>query len=83
MSLAPDIYDNAPWSEMDIEDLKNHIAQGATFEETVEFLCRTGTWEDVAAKAKELGRTWKMGGRRRKPKGPVIAVGPTETGSDS
>jgi hypothetical protein len=37
MSFGPDIYDNAPWSEMDIEDLKNHVAHGATIEETAEY----------------------------------------------
>jgi hypothetical protein len=35
----PDIYDNAPWTEMAIEDLKNHVAHGATLEETASFLC--------------------------------------------
>jgi hypothetical protein len=30
----PDIYDGAPWSETAIEDLKNHVAHGATLEET-------------------------------------------------
>jgi hypothetical protein len=69
MNSDPDIYDNAPWSEMDIEDLKNHVAHRATIEETAEFLCRARTWKDVAAKAKELGLKWQMGGRRRKPKG--------------
>jgi hypothetical protein len=83
MSLGPDIYDSAPWSGTDIEDLKNRVAWGATFEETAEFLCRAGTWEDVAAKAKELGLKWQMGGRRRKAKGLAVAVGPAEKGSDS
>jgi hypothetical protein len=26
----PDIYDGAPWTEMAIEDLKDHVAAGAT-----------------------------------------------------
>ena len=63
----PDIYDNAPWTVMTIEDLKNHVAHGATLEETAAFLCRAGTPMDVAAKAKELGLKWQMGGVRRKP----------------
>jgi hypothetical protein len=63
----PDIYDNAPWSRMDIEDLKNHIAIGATIEETTQFLCRSGAPEQVVAKAKELGLKWQIGGTPRKP----------------
>jgi hypothetical protein len=64
----PDINDKQPWSETDVEDLKNHIAHGATLEETAAFLCRAGTPIDVAAKAKELGLKWQMGGVRRKPR---------------
>jgi hypothetical protein len=64
----PDIYDGVPWTEMAIEDLKGHVAHGATLEETAAFLCRSGTPMDVAAKAKELGLKWQMGGTRRKPK---------------
>ena len=52
---------------MDIWDLKNHVAQGASLEETSEFLCRSDTFE-VARKAKELGLTWQRGGHKRKPK---------------
>jgi hypothetical protein len=63
----PDIYDNQPWSEADIDDLKGHVAHGASLEETAAFLCRAGTPFEVAAKAKELGLKWQAGGTRRKP----------------
>jgi hypothetical protein len=63
----PGIYDGAPWAEMAIEDLKGHVAAGATLEETASLLCRAGTPLEVAAKAKELGLKWQMGGMRRKP----------------
>jgi hypothetical protein len=63
----PDIYDGAPWTEMAIADLKGHVAAGATLEETAKFRCRAGSPMDVAAKAKELGLKWQMGGTRGKP----------------
>jgi hypothetical protein len=34
-----DIYDGAPWTEMDIDDLKAAIESGASIEEAA-FLCR-------------------------------------------
>jgi hypothetical protein len=71
----PDIYDNAPWSETDIEDLKNHVAHGVSLEETAAFLCRGGTLFEVAAKAKELGLRWQTGGVPRKPKPPGDQMG--------
>jgi hypothetical protein len=40
-----DINDAKEWSEMDIADLKNHVAQGASLAETSEFLCRSDTFE--------------------------------------
>ena len=61
-----DINDDKEWSEMDIWDLKNHVAQGASLRETSEFLCRSDTFE-VARKAEELGLTWQRGGQKRKP----------------
>ena len=57
-SDAHDTNDGKPWSEMDIADLKNHIAARATLKETAAFLCRSGTIEDVAAKAREIGVTF-------------------------
>jgi hypothetical protein len=64
----PDINDGAPWSASDLEDLKGHVAHGASLEETAAFLCRAGTPFEVAAKARELGLKWQTGGVRRKPK---------------
>jgi hypothetical protein len=52
---AHDLNDGQPWSAMDIEDLRDCIQFGDSLEETAEFLCRRGTQEDVAQKAKELG----------------------------
>jgi hypothetical protein len=57
----------AHWSASDLEDLKGHVAHGASLEETAAFLCRAGTPFEVAAKAKELGLKWQAGGTRRKP----------------
>ncbi len=53
-----DVNDGEPWSEEDIRDLENHVRHGASLEETAEFLCRSGTVEAVAEKAKELGLTF-------------------------
>jgi hypothetical protein len=47
--------DGKPWSEMDLNDLKAVIADGATIEEAAEFLCRSGTVREVRRKARELG----------------------------
>jgi hypothetical protein len=55
----PDINDNAPWSETDIEDLKGAVADGRTLEEAATFLCRGGSPDDVAKKATELGLKWR------------------------
>jgi hypothetical protein len=41
------------WSEMDPWDFKNHLAQGAMVEETLDFLCRDE--DEVREKMKELG----------------------------
>jgi hypothetical protein len=60
-----DINDDKPWSEMDIADLKNHVARGAGPEETATFLCRSGAPLQVAQKAKELGLKWRDGRPRR------------------
>jgi hypothetical protein len=61
-----DTNDAKEWSEMDIRDLKNHVAHGASLEETAQFLCRSGAAFEVARKAKELGLTWQKGGQKRK-----------------
>jgi hypothetical protein len=50
-----DIYDGANWTEMDVDDLKAAIEGGASIEDAAEFLCRSGSIDDVACKARELG----------------------------
>jgi hypothetical protein len=50
-----DIYDGAPWTEEDVEDLKAAIDHGRSVEEAAEFLCRSGSVADVAQKCRELG----------------------------
>jgi hypothetical protein len=50
---------------MDIDDLKGAVAYGSSLQEVAEFLCRSGTPGDVAAKANELGLTWQRGGMKR------------------
>jgi hypothetical protein len=50
-----DLYDDAEWTEMDIEDLKAEIAAGRSIEEAAEFLCRADSVEDVRRKCRELG----------------------------
>lgn len=69
MGAPRDIYDGEPWSAMDIEDRKGAVAYGSSLQEVAEFLCRSGTALDVAAKAKELGLTWQTDDRRRKSEG--------------
>jgi hypothetical protein len=58
-----DIYDGADWAEMDIEDLKAEIEHGRSIHEAAEFLCRAGTVDDVARKAREL----RLKARRGRP----------------
>ena len=54
-NLPPmDIYDGAEWTEMDVDDLRPAIEHDRSIEEAVEFLCRSGTVDAVAQKAREL-----------------------------
>ena len=39
---------------MDIADLKDALKEGVTIEEAAAFLCRSGTVDDVATKAREV-----------------------------
>jgi hypothetical protein len=48
-----DIYEGAPWTEMDIEDLKAEIESGRTIGEAAQFLCRSR--DEVVLKCAELG----------------------------
>ena len=50
-----DIYDGTDWTEMDLDDLKAEIAHGRSIQEAAEFLCRSGSVEEVARKCAELG----------------------------
>jgi hypothetical protein len=52
---SADIYDGAPWTEEDIEEIKNAIAYGSTIDDIAELICRSGSIDDVERKAKELG----------------------------
>lgn len=49
-----DINDGKPWSDMDMEDLRT-VCFGYTVARAAEFLCRSGTPDDVARKAREIG----------------------------
>jgi hypothetical protein len=49
-----DTNDGAPWSEMDLWDLKNLHAHGRSMEEVAAFLCRSGGVDEVRRKAEEL-----------------------------
>jgi hypothetical protein len=63
MRAAPkiDANDGKLWSDMDGEDLKASLASGSTIEETALHLCRSGTMDDVRAKAHELGLSFQSG----------------------
>jgi hypothetical protein len=50
-----DLCDGEEWSEWDIEDLRIALEHGDTIEAAAVFLCRSGTVEEVRAKALELG----------------------------
>jgi hypothetical protein len=55
----PDLNDGKPWSEMDERDLRGELENGSTLDEAAGHLCRSGTVEEVAKKAEELGLKWK------------------------
>ena len=61
---SADIYDGAAWTEMDTNDLKAAIRHGNSIEEAAEFMCRSGSVDEVVRKAEELG----LKPKRRKPK---------------
>ena len=50
-----DIYDGAEWTEADLEDLNAALACGSSIQKVATQLCRSGTVDDVRAKAEELG----------------------------
>ena len=49
------VNDGKPWSEMDLFDLKNSLAQGTLVEEIADFLCRSE--QEVCQKIAELERS--------------------------
>jgi hypothetical protein len=53
-----DICDDEPWTEMDVEDLTAALQSGDTIEEAAQFLCRSGTVDEVRRKAEELGLSY-------------------------
>ena len=55
VGAKPDIYDGAPWTAGDVEDLRSEIEHCASIQDAAELLCRSGTVEDVTRKARELG----------------------------
>ena len=55
MPQSPDLNDNKPWSAMDLFDLRAVLEHGSSIEEAAMFLCRSGTIDDVARKAEEMG----------------------------
>jgi hypothetical protein len=48
-----DANSGAPWSRMDVSDLRNEIAHGRTITQIASFLCRNE--DEVREKIKELG----------------------------
>jgi hypothetical protein len=54
-----DIYDQEPWTEMDLRDLTAALRSGDTIEDAAQHLCRSGTVDDVRRKAEELGLKYK------------------------
>jgi hypothetical protein len=53
--LKTDLYDGAPWTDIDVHDLKAEIERGRSIEKVAEFLCRSGSTGEVRRKAAELG----------------------------
>jgi hypothetical protein len=52
---TPDIYDGAPWTAGDLEDLKSELEHCGSIQDAAKLLCRSGTVEDVAQKSRKLG----------------------------
>lgn len=58
--MTPDINDNAAWSETDDRDIVLAVKHGSTPEAVASFLCRSGTVEDVVARARQLGHPFQL-----------------------
>lgn len=63
MAAKFDIYDWAPWNEIDLDVLKVALTHGDTIEDAAECLGRSGTIDNVRRKAEELGLSYKSRGR--------------------
>jgi hypothetical protein len=48
------VNDGKPWDDSDLEDLTDALKSGNTIEQAAQFLCRSGTVNEVRQKAKEL-----------------------------
>jgi len=59
MRVKIDANDGEPWTDTDIEDLIEALKSGDTIEDAAEFLCRSGTIDEVRHKAEELGVAYK------------------------
>jgi hypothetical protein len=55
MAEKIDRHDGDPWSGMDLADLRDYVSDGKSIEWLARHLCRSGTLDDVKAKADELG----------------------------
>jgi hypothetical protein len=62
MAVKIDANDGKRWTEMDVEVLRSALRYGDTIEEVAEFLCRSGTVDEVRRKAEELGLKYKSRG---------------------
>ena len=55
MAEKIDRHDGDPWSEMDLQDLRDYLGDGHSIEWIARYLCRSGTLDDVKHMADELG----------------------------
>jgi hypothetical protein len=79
-----DIHDGDEWSEMDIFDLKNSLAHGNSLRRVADFLCRSGTLDDVRRKAEALGPIFRRDPiTRRLPLRKGITRRPKRKAADS
>ena len=58
-----DIYNNPPWTDMDIDDLKAAIENGRSVQDAAEFHRRSDSIDDVRQKCEELGLKVRVGSR--------------------
>ena len=63
--IVPKQNTGKPWSAEDIKDLISAIKDDFTVEAAAEFLCRTGSEQEVASKCAELGLPVRWNDRSR------------------